>query len=193
MGHDDRLAGHFRLFFGAQFQVAVQLAQDVRDVRLALAHVVVGNRFKDLLVAVVDLREGALGLDVLLADEALDARDQRGIIEDHQVGVEDEGVLVADLGPDGVLDADKILAGADNGRPDALHLLVDPAGRYGFLALGEEDPSDQVGLAHGDAWRYADPAETDEVHRFILSRRTCYSGARPGPRRQQPRPGRSDG
>ena len=88
----------------ARGEIAVNLGHDVGDVGLALAHGLVGQGVEDAGIVVVDRGQGALGRDPSLADAALDPRGQGRVGQDEQVGVEDEGMLLADLGPDGVAD-----------------------------------------------------------------------------------------
>ena len=80
-------------------QVPVDLGQDVGDVRLPLLEVLVVDGLEDLFVTGIGPGERPFRPDLVLADDLLQAGKERGILEDQEMGLEDEGVLLPHLRP----------------------------------------------------------------------------------------------
>ncbi len=131
-------------------QVPVDLGQDVGDVRLPLLEILVVDGLEDLFVPGIDPGEGPFGPDLVLADDLLQAGKERGILEDQEVGLEDDRVLLAHLVLDVRLDPDEFALRALDRPPQPFQLIVHLAGGDGLPPRGENHPLGEGHLAHAD-------------------------------------------
>src|SRR4030042_2074048 len=104
------LLGRFFLL-PARFEVPVDARQDVGDVRFPLPEVIVAERFEEMFIAGVSLRQGPLGARLLVADDGLKAADERRVPEEEEGGLADEGAPRAPLLPDAFFDPYQVVPG----------------------------------------------------------------------------------
>jgi hypothetical protein len=168
MGDEDEGFLALLLPLAADLEVAIDLGQDVGNVRLPLLKYSVVEGLEDLLVVGIDLGEGPLGLDPLLPDDPLDPRPQGGVVADEEMGIADKGVLLAHPVADLVLKTDEFRPGPVDRPLEATQLIFDLGGRDRFAPRGENDALREQRLAHGDPGRDADPPQPHEFHRLLL-------------------------
>jgi hypothetical protein len=164
VGDEDVLFLRGLLFLPADLKVPVNARQDVGDVRLALPEVVVGQGFKELFVTAVGLRQRPLGAGLVVANDGLEAADEGRVLEDEEVGFENEGVLPAHLLPDASLDLDQVVPRPFEGLVEPLQLVRDLGFGDELLPRREDDPPRQQDLAHGDPRRNPGASQARYVH-----------------------------
>ena len=149
-----------------------QREPDGRAPRLPLPEIGVLDRVEDLQVLLVDLGQRPLGAGLLFADDLLDGREQRPVLQDQAVGFEDEGVLLAHPLADLALEIQELAPRPGHRSLQPFQLGLDPGLGHRFLPGGEQDPLLERDLAHADARRNTDPPKPDECHSPTLFRRT---------------------
>ena len=124
--HDHRLRNRRQRLAALAEEVAQQALLDVVDVVGALRDVVV-EVLKDLRIPAQRAADGIFRPEVLVADGAGELRLQAIVVEHRQMGVEDGGILLAQLGPDRVAVALDLVGRLGDGVLEPLELGIDGA------------------------------------------------------------------
>jgi hypothetical protein len=134
--------------------VHAQPSDEIGDVAAALLQVRIGELLEHRAHFVKHLLDGPLGVDALLADDVGRARQQHGIVEHQQLGVE-QGCKLGPARGEARLDLDQLFTGPHAAVVEPSQLPVE-ACRRNLIAEHVRALDEHHGAARDDARRDAD-------------------------------------
>ncbi len=167
MRHDDHFpAGLLDNFLLLAHEVSHHAVGHEVEIAAALADILVVNHIEENAYSAYNHPQRLFGVHPVLADVVNGLVDDHHVVEDQEVGVDNEEMVEAFNLGDLVFDLEELLAGAIEGVPETLDLRLDSGGVDLILGNRHVPAVDDVGLADRNTRRCINARQHDLAATF---------------------------